>query len=144
MQEKITSFLQANKHGIAALVYLARLPADPRQQTKRLKEIGLYAQVITGNKAPSDSDTWAEARKSVPARITNQLKNIHPPQSHAEFSGCLKAAATESAQILPAMLAAAGGILVYGIPEYGGKISADELALIAEMKTAWGLENGTR
>ena len=25
-----------------------------------------------------------------------------------------------------------------------GKISADELALIAEMKTAWGLENGTR
>lgn len=90
--------------------------------------------------ALADAQSWLAKRKSELERPEPGLRRIKPPQSRAEFSDGLKTAALDSADFLPGLLATAGGLLINGIPEDGGKISAEELALVAEMKTTWGLE----
>ena len=108
-------------------------------------DFGAYQADLAGwlsdnQAALADAQSWLAKRKSELERPEPGLRRIKPPQSRAEFSDGLKTAALDSADFLPGLLATAGGLLINGIPEDGGKISAEELALVAEMKTTWGLE----
>ena len=87
----------------------------------------------------NEATAWRAAYRRELAAPLPLLDALPRLKNEADYEDALQAAAAASPAQLGDMLACAGSLLIYGIPEDGGRISPHELDLIGRMKKAWGL-----